>query len=104
VGWKQWESPPSWPGEHARAQVLHDAYFVQWGRGSRGSPGSSKRRTAKRSAGALYFLLAMLLESQSRPSYSPSPEVAQVDWMYLCSASHPTASSVSSTSPVCTPV
>lgn len=28
-------------------------------------------------------LLAMLLESQSRPSYSPSPEVAQVLWMYL---------------------
>ena len=25
----------------------------------------------------------MLLESQSRPSYKPSPEVAQVLWMYL---------------------
>jgi len=29
-------------------------------------------------------LLAMLLESQSSPSYSPSPEVAQVLWMYQC--------------------
>ncbi len=28
-------------------------------------------------------LLAMLLESQSRPSYRPSPEVAHVLWMYL---------------------
>ncbi len=25
----------------------------------------------------------MLLDSQSRPSYKPSPEVAQVLWMYL---------------------
>lgn len=30
-----------------------------------------------------YALLAMLLESQSRPSYRPSPEVAHVLWMYL---------------------
>ena len=30
-----------------------------------------------------YDLLAMLLDSQSRPSYSPSPDVAQVLWMYL---------------------
>ena len=28
-------------------------------------------------------LFAMLEESQSRPSYSPSPEVAHVLWMYL---------------------
>ncbi len=28
-------------------------------------------------------LLAMLLESQSRPSYRPSPDVAHVLWMYL---------------------
>lgn len=28
-------------------------------------------------------LLAMLLDSQSNPSYSPSPEVAHVLWMYL---------------------
>lgn len=28
-------------------------------------------------------LLAMLLESQSRPSYNPSPEVAHVLWIYL---------------------
>lgn len=28
-------------------------------------------------------LLAMLLESQSSPSYNPSPDVAQVLWMYL---------------------
>ena len=28
-------------------------------------------------------LLAMLLDSQSRPSYRPSPEVAHVLWMYL---------------------
>ena len=28
-------------------------------------------------------MLAMLLDSQSRPSYKPSPEVAQVLWMYL---------------------
>ncbi len=27
-------------------------------------------------------LLAMLFESQSNPSYRPSPEVAQVLWMY----------------------
>jgi hypothetical protein len=25
----------------------------------------------------------MLLDSQSRPSYNPSPDVAQVLWMYL---------------------
>ncbi len=28
-------------------------------------------------------MLAMLLLSQSRPSYRPSPDVAQVLWMYL---------------------
>ncbi len=28
-------------------------------------------------------LLAMLLDSQSRPSYRPSPEVAHVLWIYL---------------------
>ena len=28
-------------------------------------------------------LFAMLLESQSRPSYKPSPVVAQVLWIYL---------------------
>ena len=28
-------------------------------------------------------LLAMLLDSQSKPSYRPSPDVAQVLWMYL---------------------
>lgn len=28
-------------------------------------------------------LLAMLLDSQSSPSYRPSPEVAHVLWMYL---------------------
>ena len=31
----------------------------------------------------VYALLAMLLDSQSRPSYSPSPDVAHVLWMYL---------------------
>ena len=30
-----------------------------------------------------HTLLAILLESQSRPSYSPSPEVAHVLWIYL---------------------
>ena len=28
-------------------------------------------------------LLAMLLDSQSRPSYRPSPDVAHVLWIYL---------------------
>jgi hypothetical protein len=28
-------------------------------------------------------LSKMLLDSQSRPSYSPSPEAAEVHWMYL---------------------
>ena len=28
-------------------------------------------------------LFAILLESQSNPSYSPSPDVAHVLWMYL---------------------
>ena len=31
----------------------------------------------------IFTLFAMLFESQSSPSYSPSPEVAQVLWMYL---------------------
>jgi hypothetical protein len=30
-----------------------------------------------------HTLLAMLLDSQSSPSYNPSPVVAQVLWMYL---------------------
>lgn len=30
-----------------------------------------------------YTLLAMLFESQSSPSYRPSPEVAHVLWIYL---------------------
>lgn len=34
---------------------------------------------------AVYLALAMLFESQSRPSYRPSPDVAHVLWMYLCS-------------------
>jgi hypothetical protein len=29
------------------------------------------------------YLLAMFCDSQSRPSYRPSPEVAHVLWMYL---------------------
>merc|ERR1711896_90795 len=32
--------------------------------------------------GRSYPFLERLVESQSRPSYSPSPDVAQVDWMY----------------------
>jgi hypothetical protein len=31
----------------------------------------------------LLTLFAMLLDSQSKPSYRPSPDVAHVLWMYL---------------------
>ena len=34
-------------------------------------------------AAGIHPLLAMLLDSQSKPSYRPSPDVAQVLWMYL---------------------
>ena len=30
-----------------------------------------------------YLILESEVESQSRPSYKPSPVVAHVDWMYL---------------------
>ena len=32
---------------------------------------------------ATHPLLAMLLDSQSKPSYRPSPDVAHVLWIYL---------------------
>lgn len=38
----------------------------------------------KKQIGVIFVtLFAMLLESQSNPSYKPSPDVAQVLWMYL---------------------
>lgn len=36
------------------------------------------------------YLLAMFCDSQSRPSYRPSPEVAHVLWMYLQTKKHST--------------
>lgn len=40
------------------------------------------------SFGATAALLGILLDSQSRPSYSPWPVVADVRWMYLLSTLH----------------
>ena len=45
----------------------------KWRRGGRGGAGGFP---------SAHFLFLSWLASQSRPSYSPSPLVAQVAWMY----------------------
>ena len=59
----------------------------------------SYKASAKATAGTTgdpHALLAMLLDNQSRPSYRPSPEVAQVLWMYLQIAQRVSAAMCSS--------
>lgn len=41
-----------------------------------------KEQTKTKTAGMDHFWFFSWLESQSRPSYRPSPLVAQVAWMY----------------------
>lgn len=80
-----------WHAEEGGAvvEVLNDAY-LSMGRGAEAPAAAAKQE--RREAPAIYFLLAMLLESQSRPSYRPSPDVAQVDWMYLWAPFNPPVS------------
>lgn len=67
-----------------------------WGRRGAEGPGSGaaivfkqekekkkKKRNEQKSTGGMdHFWFFSWLESQSRPSYKPSPLVAQVAWMY----------------------